>query len=64
MQTIISCLCLDNPFKMWKEKLNSGIENASKWYQDNFLIANKDKYQAMVIKVIIKMIIIMKTTTL
>ena len=33
-----------------EKELNSDIENASKWYQDNFLIANKDKYQAMVIR--------------
>ena len=33
-----------------EKELNSDIENASKWYQDNFLIANKDKYQAMFIR--------------
>ena len=33
-----------------EKELNSDIENASKWYQDKFLIANKDKYQAMVIR--------------
>ena len=33
-----------------EKELNSDIENASKWYQDNFLIANKGKYQAMVIR--------------
>eukprot|EP00112_Aurelia_sp_Birch-Aquarium-sp1_P024392 Seg77.1 transcript_id=Seg77.1/GoldUCD/mRNA.D3Y31 product="hypothetical protein" protein_id=Seg77.1/GoldUCD/D3Y31 len=33
-----------------EKEVNSDIENASKWYQDKFLIANKDKYQAMVIR--------------
>ena len=33
-----------------EKELNSDIENASKFYHDNVLIANKDKYQAMVIR--------------
>ena len=37
-------------FQSVESELNNDKENESKWYQDNFLIAKKNKYQAMAIK--------------